>query len=349
MKNKNRLESDFRISLLEKYYGKFNEDHRLETRHGKVEFETSMKFIHEIINQIEAERKLSESGQRVSEDEAKLSESKRKTSESEQSVFVNGQKSFESEHKTSENAQKLSEIGINPENPGGNIFSQEDKNLPRKSIKILDVGAGTGRYSLALCREGFDVTAVEPVKRNIEVLRSHHEKIKTWQGNALNLSFLEDNSFDITIMFGPMYHLCAEEERLCAFSEAKRVTKKGGFIFAAYIMNEYAVLKYCFGEDKIAECLENGSLTGDFHCVTKENDLYSYLRLGDIDSLNEKTGLKLIKRFAQDGASDYMRRELNAMSEETFSLFIKYHLATCEMPELLGASSHVVDVLQIDN
>lgn len=292
MKNKNRLEQDFRTSLLEKYYGKFNEDHRLETRHGKVEFATSMKFIHEIINQIEAERKLSESGI---------------------------------------------------------ISSQEDKNPPKKSIKILDVGAGTGRYSLALCREGFDVTAVEPVKRNLEVLRGKHEKIKTWQGNALNLSFLEDNSFDITIMFGPMYHLCTEEERLCAFCEAKRVTKKGGFIFAAYIMNEYAVLKYCFGEDKIAECLENGSLTGDFHCVTKENDLYSYLRLGDIDSLNEKTGLKLIKRFAQDGASDYMRRELNAMSEETFSLFIKYHLATCEMPELLGASSHVVDILQIEN
>lgn len=292
MKNKNRLEPDFRTSLLEKYYGKFNEDHRLETRHGKVEFATSMKFIHEIINQIEAERKLSESGI---------------------------------------------------------ISSQEDKNPPKKSIKILDVGAGTGRYSLALCREGFDVTAVEPVKRNLEVLRGKHEKIKTWQGNALNLSFLEDNSFDITIMFGPMYHLCTEEDRLCAFCEAKRVTKKGGFIFAAYIMNEYAVLKYCFGEDKIAECLENGSLTGDFHCVTKENDLYSYLRLGDIDSLNEKTGLKLIKRFAQDGASDYMRRELNAMSEETFSLFIKYHLATCEMPELLGASSHVVDILQIEN
>lgn len=292
MKNKNRLEQDFRTSLLEKYYGKFNEDHRLETRHGKVEFATSMKFIHEIINQIEAERKLSESGI---------------------------------------------------------ISSQEDKNPPKKSIKILDVGAGTGRYSLALCREGFDVTAVEPVKRNLEVLRGKHEKIKTWQGNALNLSFLEDNSFDITIMFGPMYHLCTEEDRLCAFCEAKRVTKKGGFIFAAYIMNEYAVLKYCFGEDKIAECLENGSLTGDFHCVTKENDLYSYLRLGDIDSLNEKTGLKLIKRFAQDGASDYMRRELNAMSEETFSLFIKYHLATCEMPELLGASSHVVDILQIEN
>lgn len=255
--------------LLEKYYNKFDENHRLTTRHGQVEFETSMKFIHEIIGE-------------------------------------------------------------------------------RKNLKILDVGAGTGRYSIELCHEGHDVTAVELVKRNLEVLRSKHEKIKTWQGNALDLHFLDDSVFDITIMFGPMYHLHSEEERICAFNEAKRVTKKGGFIFAAYIMNEYAVIQYCFGKDKVQECLENGSLTSDFHCVTKSDDLYSYLRLEDIDSLNEKTGLKKIKRFAQDGASDYIRRELNAMSEETFCLFKKYHLSTCERPELFGASSHIADILLND-
>ena len=40
-----------------------------------------------------------------------------------------------------------------------------------------------------------------------------------------------------------------------------------------------------------------------------------------------------------------MRPTLNAMDEETFELFIKYHQATCERPELLGASSHIVDIL----
>ena len=41
-----------------------------------------------------------------------------------------------------------------------------------------------------------------------------------------------------------------------------------------------------------------------------------------------------------------MRRELNAMDEETFQLFVQYHLATCERPELMGATSHTVDILQ---
>ena len=37
--------------------------------------------------------------------------------------------------------------------------------------KILDIGAGTGRYSVALAEEGYDVTAVELVKYNLGILK----------------------------------------------------------------------------------------------------------------------------------------------------------------------------------
>ena len=37
------------MTALEKYYNKFNEDHRLTTRHGIVEFTTSMKYIHDLM------------------------------------------------------------------------------------------------------------------------------------------------------------------------------------------------------------------------------------------------------------------------------------------------------------
>ncbi|MBQ9908567.1 MAG: methyltransferase domain-containing protein, partial [Treponema sp.] len=113
-------------------------------------------------------------------------------------------------------------------------------------IKILDVGAGTGRYSVALSREGFDVTAVELVEHNLEILRGKHENVKAWQGDARDLHFLSGETFDITLLFGPMYHLHSDQDRLAALNEAKRVTKKGGFILVAYVMNEYAVLSYCF-------------------------------------------------------------------------------------------------------
>lgn len=216
----------------------------------------------------------------------------------------------------------------------------------RKNLKILDVGAGTGRYSVELCHLGHEVTAVELVQRNLEVLRSKHEKIKTWQGNALDLSFLEEDKFDISICFGPMYHLHSEEERLAVLNQIKRVTKNNGIIFAAYILNDYAMIQYCFGKNKIKELFEKGAVSGDFHCVATPDDLYSYLRLDDINEIQKKSGLERVKIFSQEGAADYMRTQLNSMDEETFRLFIDYTISISERPELLGAGTHIVDVLR---
>lgn len=262
------------MTPLEKYYGKFKEDHRLTTRHGIVEFTVSMKYVHECIEMVR--------------------------------------------------------------NGRGN-----------GAVRLLDVGAGTGRYSVALSREGFDVTAVELVAHNLDILRSKHEKVKSWQGNAMNLHFLDDESFDVTLLFGPMYHLHTDDDKLAALAEAKRVTKTGGFILVAYLMNEYAVLTYCFREGNIKKVLEKGSLTQDFHTITNDSDdLYSYTRTEDMSRLNAMAGLEREKIFAPDGAADYLRRELNALDEESFARFIDYQMSICERADLLGASSHTVDILR---
>ena len=211
---------------------------------------------------------------------------------------------------------------------------------------ILDVGAGTGRYSVALAEEGYDVTAVELVKYNLGILKSKGSTVKAMQGNAMNLKKLDDESFDMTLVFGPMYHLYNHDDKLKALNEAKRVTKKGGIILVAYIMNEYSVITYCFKQNHIKECIENGKLTNDFHCISEDEDLYDYVRLEDIGRLNDDAGLERIKIISADGPSDYIRSVLNDMDEETFELFVEYHLATCERPELLGACAHTIDILR---
>ena len=79
-----------------------------------------------------------------------------------------------------------------------------------KGSKVLEVGAGTGRYSIALAKEGMDVTAVELVGSNLAVLRENSRGIhglQSYQGDAANLSLFADNTFDVTLVFGPMYHL----------------------------------------------------------------------------------------------------------------------------------------------
>ena len=78
--------------------------------------------------------------------------------------------------------------------------------------------------------------------------------------------------------------------------------------------------------------------------ITK--DLYDYVRLEDIERLNEAAGIRRVKIIAADGAANYMRPLLHTMDEETFELFMQYHLSTCERPDLMGASAHTVDILQ---
>lgn len=212
--------------------------------------------------------------------------------------------------------------------------------------KILDVGAGTGRYSVELANEGYDVTAIELVKHNLGVLKSKGSAVKAYQGTALDLSRFQENTFDVTLVFGPMYHLYTFEDKVKAMQEAKRVTKLGGVILVAYCMNEYSVITYGFKENNIRASIDNGKLSDDFHVISQPEDLYDYVRIEDINKLNDEVNLQRIKLIAADGPANYMRSVFNAMDEDTFKLFMDYHLSTCERPELLGASGHTLDILR---
>ncbi len=215
----------------------------------------------------------------------------------------------------------------------------------RPGFHLLDIGAGTGRYTSALMAEGYQVKAVELVRRNIEVFLKREPTADVVQGDARHMPFLPDASADVTLLLGPLYHLIGDEEKLKALMEAKRITKPGGLIFVAYLMNEYSILSYCFDEDRIGGLMERGAVDEDYHIQADADELYDYVRLEDIDRLNGKAGLKRVTIFSPDGPSDYMRTRLNQMSDETFARFIDYQKSVSERPELMGAGSHVVDVV----
>ena len=93
--------------------------------------------------------------------------------------------------------------------------------------RILEVGTGTGIYSLYYANKGYQVDALELVEANLDVMKSKitdNMKIKAIQGNALDLSMYEDNMFDITLVLGPLYHLFKKNEEDKAMEEAIRVS-----------------------------------------------------------------------------------------------------------------------------
>lgn len=250
---------------LDKYYNKFNEDKRLETRHGIVEFQTTIKKIEEILN------------------------------------------SF-------------------------------------KNPKILDIGAGTGKYSVYLKNLGYDVTAVELVKHNLKVIESKNKDIKSFLGNALNLEFLGNNIYDVILLFGPVYHLFGND-KILAIKEALKHLSSNGYLMICYCLNDFAILKHGFIDGNI---LDTNAYDSNFIIKDNEATLYSFDTFDSIDNINKLCHLKREKIFSQEGLTEYIRPVINKMSEEEFTKYLEFHLERCESSYYLGYSRHVVDIVKKD-
>ena len=220
----------------------------------------------------------------------------------------------------------------------------------RTGLTILDIGAGTGRYAIPLAEEGHDVTAVDLTPYNSGITRQKAGRKKITNllvrtENALALKKEAGDAFDLVLLFGPMYHLFREADKIQALKEAKRVLKPGGRLFVSYIMNDFAVVKFGFTEGHAMSSRKEGKLDESFHVRNEKEDLFSYDRVEDMDRYNDLAGLVRLRRIAQDGPTNYIRGTVTEMDEDTFALYLQYVTDSAERPELIGASCHVMDVL----
>lgn len=256
-------------AMMEQFYGNYDEDGRLRSKHGMVEFLTTLRYINKYLQ------------------------------------------------------------------PG---------------MRILEIGAATGRYSHELARRGYAVDAVELVQSNIDIFiknTQEGEKIRIRQGDARDLSFLADNTYDVTLLLGPMYHLFTREDQHIALSEAIRVTKPGGIVYVAYCGNEATMVQFVFQRGMIREERYRNLIDPvTFKASSDPAELFELYRKEEIDALIVPFCVERLHYVGTDLATNYMREAVDTMEDEIFNLYLQYHFAICERPDLVGASHHILDVLR---
>ena len=256
-------------AMMEQFYGNYDEDGRLRSKHGMVEFLTTLRYINKYLQ------------------------------------------------------------------PG---------------MRILEIGAATGRYSHELACRGYAVDAVELVQSNIDIFiknTQEGEKIRIRQGDARDLSFLADNTYDVTLLLGPMYHLFTREDQHIALSEAIRVTKPGGIVYVAYCGNEATMVQFVFQRGMIREERYRNLIDPvTFKASSDPAELFELYRKEEIDALIVPFCVERLHYVGTDLATNYMREAVDTMEDEIFNMYLQYHFAICERPDLVGASHHILDVLR---
>ncbi|USQ80030.1 class I SAM-dependent methyltransferase [Ornithinimicrobium faecis] len=101
------------------------------------------------------------------------------------------------------------------------------------SSRIIDIGGASGVHAAPLADKGHSVLLLDPVQAQVDKAQERGT-FEARVGDARHLD-VDDNSFDVALLFGPLYHLHDLADRLLCLREASRVVRPRGWVFAAAI------------------------------------------------------------------------------------------------------------------
>ena len=225
--------------------------------------------------------------------------------------------------------------------------------LPPPPAIIADVGGGPGRYSAWLAERGYRVHLIDPVPLHIEQARERAGATlaSAVVGDARALR-MPNESADVVLLMGPLYHLPERPDRLEALAEARRVCRPGGVIIAAAISRFASMLDGMRGgyleDPAFAEVAAGDLRDGRHHNPTGEPAYWTtayFHRPEELASELAEAGLAHETTLAVEGPA-WLLPDLDArLSDEGRRTILLDALAALETePALLGASAHLLAV-----
>ncbi|WP_151736823.1 class I SAM-dependent methyltransferase ['Paenibacillus yunnanensis' Narsing Rao et al. 2020] len=223
--------------------------------------------------------------------------------------------------------------------------------------KVLDNGAGPGKYAMALAEQGYQVTLSDLTPRLVEVAKEKAGELGLtgrFDGfhvlNAADLSGLPDGTFDAALLLGPLYHLQSEEERNKAVQELYRVTKNDGVIFAAFqsrsrmTLNSLQHPQHWKPHDSMDTIL-NFRRTGIFdHADQGRFTGAYYFNVDEIKPFMESRGFETLELIGSSSIGGLLSREqqqyweARGEADKLMDLLIEM----AKDPAVLGISSHLL-------
>lgn len=214
----------------------------------------------------------------------------------------------------------------------------------KKDTKILDLGAGTGRYSFYYAKKGVDITAVDLSPKHISIMKDkakeYNINLNIFQGDALNLENIQSETYDVVLCLGPLYHLMSAEERTQCIKECKRVLKPNGILAVAYISRFATFINMIhrntsnINDIGLRNILKTGKEFGD------SRDCFYYSTYKELELIVKDTNLFKLEHIGTDGIGGTLRDVINKFNDDEFKYWMEYHFETCKDESLIGYSQH---------
>ncbi len=215
----------------------------------------------------------------------------------------------------------------------------------KPGAKILEVGAGTGKYSIYYAKQGYSVNAIEYVQHNLDVLKTKitdDMNICAEQGDAIDLSRFEDNTFDIVLVLGPLYHLYTEDEVNKCIVEARRVCKNDGVMMFAYLPNDSIMISWGLLKGHLKSGYDNKQFDENFKMISKASEIMRAFYIDEIEEIMRANNIQKINNISTSGVAPHFRDIVDNLSEEEFEIWKNYHFSSCERKEVQGYSTHML-------
>ena len=229
---------------------------------------------------------------------------------------------------------------------------------PPPPATAIDVGGAAGAYALWLAHQGYSVQLVDAVPRLVaEAERrsaaAERPLVSCRVGDARNLD-IPAHTADLVLLLGPLYHLTDANDRARALSEAARVLKRGGWLFAAAISRWASALdglaRDLFQDPRFAEIVEQDVRDGQHRNPTDRMDYFTTAYFHRPEELAHEVaaaGLKLNGVYGLEGAGWILPDvpERMADAERRTTLLRVARLLETES-SVVGVSAHLLAVAQ---